>query len=113
MTLFSSFFFFLFLLSSSFFFFLLSSSLFFFQTLKKTLFTLFCWGKVILPPYNNPLPTLGLCALLGQSCTPLCDCCDPCATCRCRFFQCEKKTSNSRKAKQSERAALKRGAGQL
>ncbi|XP_017157331.1 U13-lycotoxin-Ls1d-like [Poecilia reticulata] len=26
------------------------------------------------------------CSLLGQSCVPLCGCCDPCTTCHCRFF---------------------------
>uniref|UniRef100_A0A3B3VD41 Agouti domain-containing protein n=1 Tax=Poecilia latipinna TaxID=48699 RepID=A0A3B3VD41_9TELE len=26
------------------------------------------------------------CSLLGQSCVPLCGCCDPSATCHCRFF---------------------------
>uniref|UniRef100_A0A8C6PXI2 Agouti domain-containing protein n=1 Tax=Nothobranchius furzeri TaxID=105023 RepID=A0A8C6PXI2_NOTFU len=71
------------------------------------------------PPTHVALSSvMSECSLLGQSCTLLCGCCDPCATCHCRFFNticfcrkssfhCEKKTSNSRKAKQSERAALK------
>ncbi|XP_043960413.1 agouti-signaling protein-like [Gambusia affinis] len=31
-------------------------------------------------------PVMPGCSLLGQSCVPLCGCCDPCATCHCRFF---------------------------
>ncbi|XP_023181817.1 agouti-signaling protein-like isoform X1 [Xiphophorus maculatus] len=38
------------------------------------------------PPVKPKPPVMPRCSLLGQSCVPLSGCCDPCATCHCRFF---------------------------
>uniref|UniRef100_A0A3B3WD72 Agouti domain-containing protein n=1 Tax=Poecilia mexicana TaxID=48701 RepID=A0A3B3WD72_9TELE len=70
-------------------------------------------------PKAVPKPqVMARCSLLGQSCVPLCGCCDPCATCHCRFFNAicfcrrveqarsrcgSKKTAKRRKAKKNSK----------
>uniref|UniRef100_A0A3Q2PTY0 Agouti domain-containing protein n=1 Tax=Fundulus heteroclitus TaxID=8078 RepID=A0A3Q2PTY0_FUNHE len=78
-------------------------------------------SRIVSLPQNNvpgpkvvPKPMMLRCSQLGQSCVPLCGCCDLCATCHCRFFnaicfcrkaksRCGKKARNSRKATKSQR----------
>ncbi|KAM7390754.1 hypothetical protein PAMA_008784 [Pampus argenteus] len=38
------------------------------------------------PPKAAPDPAMTVCSQLTQSCLPQSGCCDPCATCHCRFF---------------------------
>ncbi|MEQ2317035.1 hypothetical protein AMECASPLE_038691, partial [Ameca splendens] len=77
-------------------------------------------SRIVSPPQNDvphpkvaPNPSTPKCSQLGQSCVPLCGCCDPCAMCHCRFFnvicfcrkaksQCGKKTLNSVKEKKTQ-----------
>ncbi|XP_071398834.1 agouti-related protein-like [Centroberyx affinis] len=55
------------------------------------------------PPKAAPKPVSPRCSRLSESCLPQSRCCDPCATCHCRFFNticfcrktnslCQKKT---------------------
>ncbi|KAM4544393.1 uncharacterized protein V3H82_022142 [Fundulus diaphanus] len=87
-------------------------------------------SRIVSLPQNNvpgpkvvPKPMMPRCSQLGQSCVPLCGCCDLCATCHCRFFnaicfcrkaksRCGKKARNSKKATKSQRHNPKHTPGQ-
>ncbi|KAM7370130.1 hypothetical protein PAMP_011410 [Pampus punctatissimus] len=57
------------------------------------------------PPPPPKDPAMPVCSQLTQSCLPQSGCCDPCATCHCRFFNaiCFCRRTNSKYESKSEK----------
>lgn len=82
------------------------SVLFFFPTSQKPRGAPAAQNEICPPAKVRPNPVKIKCSQLAQSCLPQSGCCDPCATCHCRFFNvicfCRKTKSQSEKNRQKE-----------